>query len=46
MLESSLFNEIAQVLSYDLSGIFKNTYFLITPQNLTMPLRKQISKVT
>ena len=39
MLES-LFN----VLSYDLCGIFKNTYFLIIAQNRTTLLRKQISK--
>ena len=34
------------VHSYDLCGIFKNTYFLITPQNQATHLRKQISKVT
>ena len=31
------------MLSYDLCEIFKNTYFLITPQNQTTLLRKQIS---
>ena len=31
---------------YDLRGIFKNIYFLITPQNQATHLRKQISKVT
>ena len=32
---------------YELCGPFhKNTYFLITPQNQTTLLRKQISKVT
>ena len=31
MMES-LFEKAAYVLSYDLFGIFKNTYFLITPQ--------------
>ena len=45
MLES-LFKKIAHVLSYDLCEIFKKTYFLITPQNQTTLLRKQISKVT
>ena len=40
----SLFNKVTYVLSYDLCGIFKNTYFLITPQNQTT--RKQIRKVT
>ena len=45
MLES-LLNKVAHVLSYDLCGIFKNTYFLITPQNQTTLLRNQISKVT
>ena len=46
MLES-LFDKVAHRLScYDLCGIFKNTYFLITPQNQTTLLRKQISKVT
>ena len=42
----SLFNKVAHVLSYDVCGILKNTYFLITLQNQTMLLRKQISKVT
>ena len=32
MMES-FFDKVAHVLSYDLCGIFKNTYFLITPQN-------------
>ena len=41
-----IFNKVAHVLSYDLCGIFKNTYFLITPQNQTTLLRKQISKLT
>ena len=45
MLES-LLNKVAHVLSYDLCGIFKNTYFLITSQNQTTLLRNQISKVT
>ena len=48
MLES-LFNKVAHVFSSDLCEIFKNTYFLITPQNQTtlqIKLRKQISKVT
>ena len=45
MLEP-LLNKVLQVLSYDLRGIFKNTYFLITPQNQTMRLHKQISKLT
>ena len=45
MLES-VFSKVAHVLSYDLCEIFKNTYFLITPQNQTTLLRKQISKVT
>ena len=45
MLES-LLNKVAHVLSYDLCGIFKNTYFLITPQNQTALLGKQSSKVT
>ena len=45
MLES-VFNKVAHVLSYDLCEIFKNTYFLPSPQNQTMFLRKQISKVT
>ena len=44
MLES-LFDKVAYVLSYDLCGIFKSTYFLINPQNQTMLLRKQISKL-
>ena len=39
-------SHVAHVLSYDVSRIFKNTYFLITPQNQTMLLRKQISKIT
>ena len=42
---ASLFNKVSHVLSYDLCGIFKNTYFLITLQNQTTLLRKQISKV-
>ena len=41
----SLFNKVAHVLSYDVCGILKNTYFLITLQNQTTLLRKQISKV-
>ena len=45
MLES-LFNKVAHNVFYDFCGIFKYTYFLITPQNQTMPLPKQISKVT
>ena len=45
MLES-LLNNVAHVVSYDLCGIFKSTYFLITPQNQTTLLRKQISKAT
>ena len=45
MLES-LFNKVAHVLSYDLYGIFKSTYFLITPQNQMTLLRKKFSKVT
>ena len=45
MLES-LFSEVAHVLPHDLCGIFKDTYFLITPRNQTTLLRKQISKVT
>ena len=45
MLES-LFNKVKHVLSYDLCGIFKNTYFLITPQNEATLLRKQVSKET
>ena len=45
MLES-FFNKVAHVLSYDLCGILKNNYFLITPQNQTTLLRKQISKET
>ena len=32
MLELSLYTEVAHVLSYDLCGIFKNTYFLIIPK--------------
>ena len=44
MLES-LFNKVTHLLSYDFCGIFNNTYFLITPQNQTTLLRKQISKV-
>ena len=31
MLES-LLNKVAHVISYNLCGVFKNTYFLITPQ--------------
>ena len=45
MLES-LFNKVAHMLSHYLCGIFKNTYFLITPQNQTALLGKQSSKVT
>ena len=45
MLES-LFNKVVIMLSYDLCGTFKITYFLITPQNQTTFLRKQISKAT
>ena len=45
MLES-LFKKGAHVFSSDLYEIFKNTYFLITPQNQATLLRKQISKVT
>ena len=45
MLES-LSNKVAQVLSYDRCGIFKNIYFLINLQNQPTPLHKQISKVT
>ena len=45
MLEA-LFNKVPHVLSYDLCGTFKNIYFLITPQNQTTLLCKQISKVT
>ena len=45
MLES-LFNKVAHLLSWDLCGIFKSAYFLITPLNQTTLLRKQISKVT
>ena len=40
-----LFNKVAHVLSHDLCEIFKNVYFLITSQDQTMLLRKQISKV-
>ena len=43
MLES-LFNKVTPVLSYDLCEIFKKTYFLITSQNQTTLLRKQIRK--
>ena len=42
----SLFNKVAHVLSYDVCGILKNAYFLITLQNQTTLLRKQIRKVT
>ena len=42
----SLFNKVAHVVPYDLCGILKSTYFLITPQNQTTLLRKKISKVT
>ena len=45
MLES-FFNKVPYVLFYGLCEIFKDTDFLITPQNQTMLLRKQISKVT
>ena len=45
MLES-LFDKVAHVLSYDLCEISKSIYFLITPQNQTTLLSKQISKVT
>ena len=45
MLES-FFNKVPYVLFYGLCEIFKDTYFLITPQNQTMLLRQQISKVT
>ena len=45
MLES-LFNKVAHMLSHYLCGIFKNTYFPITPQNQTALLGKQSSKVT
>ena len=41
MLES-LLNKVAHMLSYDLCKIFENTYFPITPQNLS----KYTSEVT
>ena len=42
----SFFNKFVHVVSYNLCGIFKDTYFLITPQNQSTLLRKRISKVT
>ena len=45
MLES-LFNKVAHVLSYDLSEIFKITFFPIIPRNQATVLYKHFSKVT
>ena len=44
MLES-LLNKVAHVVSYNLCGVFKNKYFLITPQSQTTLQHKQIARV-